>query len=56
MKPGGAGHRDVETTINDPLLYTRPFTVKVTHELHADSDILEYICAENEKDSRHIKN
>jgi hypothetical protein len=47
---------DVETTIDDPMLYTRPFTVKVRHELQADSDILEYICAENEKDNSHIKN
>ena len=50
------GHMDVETTIDDPMMYTRPFTVKVTHELQADSDILEYICAENEKDNSHIKN
>src|SRR5690242_20739421 len=50
------GHMDVETTVDDPVMYTRPFTVKVTHELQADSDILEYICAENEKDNSHIKN
>jgi hypothetical protein len=50
------GHMDVETTIDDPMLYTRPFTVKVTDELQADSNILEYICAENEKDNSHIKN
>jgi hypothetical protein len=50
------GHMDVETTVDDPVMYTRPFTVKVTHELQVDSDILEYICAENEKDNRHIKN
>jgi hypothetical protein len=44
------GHLDVETTIDDPVNYTRPFTIKVTHLLQADSDILEYFCAENEKD------
>jgi hypothetical protein len=49
------GHMDVETTIDDPKMYKRPFTVKVTHELLADSDILEYICAENEKDGNHMK-
>src|SRR5579862_3749108 len=32
------GHLDVETTIDDPVMYTRPFTVKATHELQADSD------------------
>ena len=31
-------------------MYTKPFTIKVTHLLQADSDILEYFCAENGKD------
>jgi hypothetical protein len=34
-------------------MYTRPFTIKVTYELQADSDIFEYFCDENEKDSAH---
>jgi hypothetical protein len=33
-----------------------PFHGQSAHELQADSDILEYICAENEKDNSHIKN
>jgi len=48
------GHLDVEITIDDPKMYTQPFTIKVTHLLQADSDILEYFCAENEKDSLHM--
>jgi len=48
------GHLDVETTIDDPKMYTRPFTIKVTYLLEADSDILEYFCAENEKDRLHM--
>lgn len=48
------GHMEVETTVDDPKLYTRPFSVKVTHQLLADSDILEYICAENERDNSHM--
>jgi hypothetical protein len=35
-------------------MYTKPFTVKVTHLLQTDTDILEYVCAENEKDRRHM--
>ena len=31
----------------------KPFTVKVTHLLQADSDILEDVCSENEKDLAH---
>jgi hypothetical protein len=47
------GHLDVELTFNDPQFYTKPFTIKVTHELQADSDIFEYQCNENEKDRAH---
>jgi hypothetical protein len=44
------GHLNVETTIDDPRSYNRPFTVNVTHLLEVDSDILEYVCNEGEKD------
>jgi len=47
------GHLDMEITIDDPKMYTKPFTIKVTHLLQADSDILEYFC-ENEKDRAHL--
>jgi hypothetical protein len=49
------GHLDEEITIDDPKMYTRPFTIKATHLLEADSDILEYFCAENEKDRIHLR-
>jgi hypothetical protein len=45
---------DALTTIDDPKTYNRPFTFKVTHLLQAGSDILEYVCNENEKDRVHI--
>ena len=48
------GHLDVEITVDDPVVYTRPFTVKVTHLLQPDTDILEYFCNENEKDLAHL--
>lgn len=48
------GHMDVEFTFDDPQMYTRPFTVKVTHVLQADTDILEYVCGENERDGPHM--
>ena len=48
------GHMDIEITVTDPTWYTRPFTVKVTHELQADDDILEYFCNENEQDRRRM--
>jgi len=44
------GHLDVEITIDDRRFYNRPFTFKVTHLLEVDSDMLEYVCNEGEKD------
>jgi hypothetical protein len=49
------GHMDVQITVDDPKLYTKPFTVKVTEVLLPDSDVLETICNENEKDRAHLK-
>jgi len=49
------GHMDVEMTFDDPKMYTKPFTIKVTHELQADSDIFESFCNENEKDRPHME-
>jgi hypothetical protein len=48
------GHLDVETTFNDPQFYTKPFTIKVPHNLMADSDVFEAFCFENEKDRVHL--
>jgi len=48
------GHLDVEVTFDDPVVYTKPFTVKITHLLQPDTDILEYFCTENEKDQTHL--
>jgi hypothetical protein len=47
------GHLDVDMTFDDPVMYTKPFSIKVTYDLWADSDIFEFICSENEKDRAH---
>jgi len=49
------GHMEVETTFDDPQMYTKSFTIKVPHDLLADSDIFESFCTENEKDRAHIQ-
>jgi hypothetical protein len=47
------GHLDYEITFDDPKMYTKPFTVKIPHELLADTDIFETY-PENEKDRAHM--
>lgn len=48
------GHMDVQVTMDDPKMYTKPFSIKYTLDLVPDSDIGEYVCAENEKDRTHF--
>ena len=48
------GHLDVELTLDDPEMYTKPFTIKVPHTLLADADIFESFC-ENERDRVHLQ-
>ncbi|HUK37247.1 MAG TPA: hypothetical protein VLV86_25200 [Vicinamibacterales bacterium] len=47
------GHMDLEITFDDPKYYTRPFTIKTTLTLQPDTDVLDYVCTENEKDRVH---
>jgi hypothetical protein len=49
------GHMDVQVTIDDPKVYTKVFSVKFTELLLPDSDVVDYFCAENEKDRSHIE-
>ena len=48
------GHMDVQVTIDDPKMYTRAFGFKYVLDLVPDSEIGEYVCAENEKDRAHF--
>jgi hypothetical protein len=43
------GHIDYEISFDDPKYYTRPFGFKTTLLLLPDTDVLEYICTENQK-------
>jgi hypothetical protein len=43
------GHFDYEIRVEDPKWYTRPFTVKTAFDLLPDTDVLEYICKENDR-------
>jgi hypothetical protein len=44
------GHMDIQITIDDPKAYTKPWTVDVGARLAPNTEILEFICLENEKD------
>ncbi len=48
------GHLQIEVTIDDPKAYTKPWTVTVYQELMPDTELIEFVCAENEKDDSHL--
>jgi hypothetical protein len=47
------GNMEIEVTVDDPKAYTRPWTVKVHHRIMLDTNLIEFVCLENEKDARH---
>ncbi len=49
------GHMDLQLTVDDPKLYLKPITVKATELLLPDTDVLESICNENERDRAHLQ-
>jgi hypothetical protein len=48
------GRMDIELTVNDPKAYTKPWTVTLHQVIKLDTDLLDFVCSENEKDSSHL--
>jgi hypothetical protein len=48
------GNLDVELTVDDPKAYTKPWTTTIDLVLVVSTDLLEYICNENEKSLKHM--
>ena len=46
------GTLDIAVTVDDPRAYTRPWTVRVNQKIMLDSELIEFICLENEKDTQ----
>ena len=47
------GTLEIEITVDDPKAYTRPWTVMLRQRLMVDTEMMEFICLENEKSSQH---
>lgn len=48
------GHLEIETTIDDPDIYPKSWTIRRVSELTPDEEIMESICNENNKDPEHM--
>ena len=49
------GTLDVEVTVDDPKAYTRPWTVTIRQRLMPDDELIEFVCLENERSTRHFQ-
>ena len=45
------GRMEIEITVEDPKAYTAPWTIKLKHNIVLDTELIDYICVENEKDA-----
>ena len=48
------GHMEIRITIDDPKAYTRPWTVTQEVQLRPDTELIEFICTENNRDLEHL--
>jgi len=55
MRRPNFGTLQTDITIEDPKAYTKPFTVRVNHRVMLNTDLIEFICGENEKSSRYFE-
>jgi hypothetical protein len=48
------GHMDLEMVIDDPKMYSKPWSLFAELIYQADTELLEFICEENNKDVPHM--
>ena len=48
------GNLEVQITVDDPKAYTKPWTVTVNQLIVLNAEMIEFVCAENEKDVPHL--
>jgi hypothetical protein len=48
------GSLEVEITVDDRKAYTKPWTVTLSQRLMPDTELIEFVCAENEKSTEHF--
>jgi len=49
------GRLIIDTTLDDPKSYTKPFTVRINQQIMVDTELIEFVCNENQQFRRRIK-
>jgi hypothetical protein len=45
---------EIQVTVDDPRAYTKSWTVAIHQQIMLDTELIEFICQENEKDVPHL--
>jgi hypothetical protein len=48
------GTLEIELTVDDPKAYTKPWTIQLSQSIVLNSELMDFICLENEKDFPHL--
>jgi hypothetical protein len=49
------GSLEIEITVNDPTAYTKPWTATMHQKAVLDTELIDFMCMENNKDIAHMK-
>jgi len=48
------GNMEIEITVDDPKAYSKPWSIKLKQFIVLNTELLDYMCMENEKDTSHM--
>jgi hypothetical protein len=48
------GNLEIQVTVNDPKAYTQPWTITLHEKIVLDTEMMDFMCLENEKDVAHM--
>jgi hypothetical protein len=48
------GHLDIDITVEDPKAYTHPWTIRIADRLMLNTELIEFVCNENERSDAHL--
>jgi hypothetical protein len=48
------GTLEIEITVDDPKTFPKPLTVKLAQHLMPDNELIEFVCAENNRSATHL--
>jgi hypothetical protein len=48
------GHLDIDVTVEDPKAYTHPWTVRIADKIMLNTELIEFVCNENERSDAHL--